>query len=68
VVQCVEEPCVESAPCRLELDRVALVLEGFVCHGTVDARELDGLLDLIRVRPLAIRIRPKEDVWRRERG
>src|SRR5512140_573330 len=25
VVRCVEEPCVESAPCRLDLDRVAPV-------------------------------------------
>ena len=57
VVQCVEQPCPERAPCRLELDRIAPIVDGLVRHCEVDAGELDGLADLIRVRPLAIAVR-----------
>jgi len=56
-VQCVDQPCARSAPCRLELDRVAPIVDGLARRCEVDAGELDGLADLIRVRPLAIAVR-----------
>jgi Ser/Thr protein kinase RdoA (MazF antagonist) len=56
-VRCVDQPCPPSAPCRLELDRVAPIVDGLVRHCEADAGELDALADLIRVRPLAIAVR-----------
>ncbi len=53
-VQRADEPLIGAPP---RLDLVVPIIEGFVRHGVVDERELDGLADLIRVRPLAIAVR-----------
>jgi Ser/Thr protein kinase RdoA (MazF antagonist) len=57
VVGCVDDSPVDHAACRIDLDLVTPIVEGFVRHGAIDARELDRLPDLIRIRPLAIAVR-----------